>query len=257
MTYRIDPLRDTLRLLRGIVRPSTADPFIQQNPRAIAARSRLFRWDSITNDETHLAVASYEPYQSPEPLLMQHLPADAGRRAFAHLMDASPSRVEAISTLLTQHGIDVQANEDCWKAIAEFVVARIQPSAHTERAVHESSPNNANEWLILRGEHFIAPVWHSVALDLALLMGDHAMQQRPELSWCFWADSGFDEPNAYGRSPWLLDTSQRCDQPSRTLLFEMMTTNLANALETRLRGKKEAADVPLDKLFGSLFVGNH
>lgn len=236
MSYQLGPLRDIARLLRGILRPSEADPFVQQNPRALGAHDTLFLWESIHEATLPTGFTGYTPYQSPEPLLMQHLPADAGRRTFEHLMQMAPVRIDAITKLLTALGHEVQPTAQSWQSIAEFLIEHITPSDVTAQALKITTPSDSMGWLALRSERLVAPLWHSISVDLALLMAAQAMQHHPALEWRFWADSGFEEPEAFGRSPWLQDTSISGDKPVRTLLFEMIAVNMGNALESRLKG---------------------
>lgn len=252
MSYQTGPVRDLARLLRGILRPSKADPFIQQNPHALGKRDTLFRWDSIEPSACTATFEGYVPYVSPEPLLMQHLPASAGRRAFTHLMQAAPERISLIVALLDRHGLSVQGTPESWQSIAAFVVEHISPSAQTKSAIGDGAPVDKTAWIKLRGERFAAPLWHSISVDLSLLMAAQAMHLKPQLGWRFWADSAYDEPAAFGRSPWLQDTTASGDKPVRTLLLESMSTNINNALETRLNGRADPLDVPLDVLFQSL-----
>ena len=252
MSYRINPLADAWRLLRGTFAASLADPYIQQNPRALSHRKDLFQWSSIDTMETSGVFATYSPYRSVEPVLMQHLPTDAGRRAYEHLMILRESRLVEIDSLLSRHGVTVEASEDSWRAIASFLHQYITPSAETEAALVSNPPVAPSEWLQLRGEHFISPLWQSVVVDLALLMGEHVMHAQPSTTWCFWADSGFDGPDAYGRSPWLLDRDRSGEKPHRSLVFERIGNNAHNALEASLKGDDVDGAVPLGDLFTSL-----
>lgn len=256
MTYRINLIADAWRLLRGTLVPSQADPYLQQNPGALRHRKDLFQWSSIDAADPGEVFAGYTPYRSVEPLLMQHLPASAGRRAFDHLMASRHQRLAEIGALLSRHGVSVQVdagNADAWRAIATFLHTQITPGDETAAMLAANPPTSSTDWLRLRGERFIAPLWQSVVVDLSLLLGEHIRCVRSSVDWCFWADSGFSEPEAYGRSPWLLDRQRSGDKPHRTLVFERVAANAHNALEASLKGDTDIdGAVPLGELYTSL-----
>ena len=172
------------------------------NPRAIGARSTLFHWDSLNeaqSSESTAALFGYSPFISCQPLLFDHLPEQYGRQAFNHLMDTRSTRLHTITTLLSSAGVQINASRSCWLDIERWIVKMIEPSAKTQSALDGSWSEHA--LTALKGELFVPPIWHSLIIDLGLLLTHHLQQHCDHLGWVFWADSGVSDAQRFGRSP--------------------------------------------------------
>ena len=195
--YRHNPLLDTLRLVRGVFRPRTADPFIGQWPGAIGARHTLFRWSDIaaeSGDYVH-RFDGYVPYVSPQPFHLEHLPDDYARDAFAHLMSVRAERVHAIAERLEADGIRVAANAGTWATIGDWI------ARHVESSREPDAPSGVVAGRLVPP---LRPLWHSLTLDLTLLLGEQAIERHPDASWRLPCDTPYADASRYGRGLWLL-----------------------------------------------------
>ncbi|MFK7854295.1 MAG: hypothetical protein AB8B79_09295 [Granulosicoccus sp.] len=231
------------------------------NPRAIAARSTLFHWDDLQELDAHSQVAErydYPPFISSQPLLIQHLPEEFGRQAFEHLMSNRTTRLKIIKSMLKDAGIELDASDECWQAIQKWIFDLVEPSQITLSKLGDN-PTKA-DLLQLRGEHFTHKVWHSLIIDLSLLLADQAQLVHPQLNWVFWADSSIDDAGRFGRSPWLMINKPLTltgEKPSRILVMSMVTGIVQNLLTHRLLDQEPAENDALCRLYSSLLsLGN-
>ena len=243
--YRFNPILDSLRLLRAVVFEKLSgphkDPFIGVHPARILARKTLFKFDDIASEAGHYlhSYPNYVPYISPQPILLEHLPARYGYHAFTHLMRAKQMRLSEITQLLKQSNIAVEATEECWAAIGNWV--RLHVEANLE-PMHNKSQSAAPS---LHGELALRPLWYSILIDLSLLLGEHLIAHSPHYSWQFWGDAHY--PTNLGRSPWILkeplpDNGVWEHQPQIMMPFNLLRNSASKILRDKHRGKQTEHD---------------
>ena len=222
--YRTNLPIDIFRLVRGLM-GGAVDPFINNWPPMITARGTIFKWSDIDED-THtytIKFDGYTPYVSPQPFKMEYLPVPYARDAFKHLMQVLPERVSGITALLESDGVRVAPDLDSWQDIGRWIARHM-----------EARPLAPGETV-----KRLRPLWHSLTLDLALLMGEQTIALRgvERTSWQFYADLPFDRLDESGRELWLLcepvpKHTIRAD-PNRMLPVALMNGVVSGALHGR------------------------
>ena len=219
--YKFNVVLDSLRLIRGIAAPSKMDPFIERRFSKIAQRRTLFQWSMLDSEvgDYHQYYPEYIPYQSSQPLLMQHLPEQFGRDAYQHLMQAKPQRLAQINKLLAGAGITVAPTDESWSHILEWLNEQCVSSNEPAALAHKSDTYC---------EFSTRPVFYSLLMDIALLLGEHAIELRPDFSWAFWGDVPMRNPVSLGREAWVLaeplpKNGQFLKAPSRFLPMKLVS----------------------------------
>lgn len=181
----------------------------------------------------------YEPYISPQPLLMEHLPEKYGRAAFAHLMAMKSTRLFAVEALLRAQGIEPTATAVCWEDIGRWCGEHIEENR--EPALAELGFAKGR---FVALEAVFRPLWYSILIDLCLLLGEHVISRRPGCSWQFWGDMNIKNPGGFGRSPWVLceplPSGKWQHKPNRFLPYELLSASAAVMLRNKLAGKAAA-----------------
>ncbi len=225
-SYRFNALLDSLRLVRGVFLPTKMDPYIERWPARVRDRQNLFQWSMILQETGSYTehYPNYSPYQSSQPLLMQHLPERYGRDAFSHWMNAKAVRIQQITTLLESDGIRVEASDECWQRIIEWMSQQWVPSQEPV-AVQHANP----------GFHEIGrrPISYSLLYDLGLLLGEHAIELCPHYQWMYWGDVPMTDAHALGRTPWVLceplpESGTFTSTPKRFLPVDLVSMSAGN-----------------------------
>lgn len=224
--YKYGYAIDTWRLFRGALFDKYSDPYIETHPPRIAQRKNLFRWSMIAEEvgEYEHNYPDYVPYCSPQPFLMDHLPEKYGRHAFEHILEAKEFRIQQIESLLNSFAIPVESTDQSWRHIIKWLGAQKVLS----KEARVTSRVGAGHGLVLR------PVYHSLVLDVALLLGEHVIKNRPDYSWFFWGDARSENASGLGRSLWVLceplpSGGHFKDPPKRFLPVTIVSTAATNS----------------------------
>jgi hypothetical protein len=237
--YRFNPFIDSLRLIRGILFNNQIDPYIETHPPRILSRKQLFKFSDIQNEsgKYQFTYKGYDPYISPQPLLMKHLPAQYGRHAFQHLIQNKAERIHQIAQLLEQYKIHIEATQACWSGIGNWVLEQIEPN---REPAHISEHTDA----ALIGELRLRPLWYSILTDLSLLLGEHLISLDDRFSWQFWAD--VDYPGL-DHSIWILCepvpiSGKWKHTPSVILPFDVLCISAGSMLKKKQNGTQVIHD---------------
>jgi len=250
--YRHGPLLDSWRFVRAVFRPRSVDPFIGQTPHTIGARSVLFDWSEIAAERGDYAhrFEGYTPYCSPQPFDIEYLPDAYARDAFEHLMRERAVRVGEITALLEADGIDLEPTAGAWATIGDWV------ARHAEESLEPVVPGRLPPGSDIRP---IRPIWHSLMLDLAMLLGEQRIARGHDISWQLGIDTPYTDAHEYGRSPWLLfgplPVSSTTDVPNRALLMELIKGPVFGVLNDRTRSEnvRQGTADAMRHVFGMVF----
>ena len=236
--YRFNYLLDSLRLIRGIFFESSGrphkDPFIGTYPPRILQRKYLFQFDSIKNESGNYLYdySSYQPYLSSQPILIEHLPHQYAKSAFQHLMQQKENRIKQITTLLEKFDIPVEPSSSCWAAIGNWVNKHVEANLEPNYLATKKT-------IIVKNELILRPIWYSIAIDLALLFGEHLIRQNPEGNWQHSGDMNYLKSK---QSPWLLygptPTNDRwLSTPSFVQPLDSIIGGVRKVLAEKIEGK--------------------
>ena len=216
--YKFNVVLDSLRLISKI-----------------AQRRTLFQWSMLDSEvgDYHQHYPEYIPYQSSQPLLMQHLPEQYGRDAYQHLMQAKPQRLAQIKKLLAGAGITVAPTDESWSHILVWLNEQCVSSNEPAALAHNSDTYC---------EFSTRPVFYSLLMDIALLLGEHAIELRPDFSWAFWGDVPMRNPTSLGREGGVFKFVAKVGQ-NKT---QLVNAEFQAGLDTRESG------VRLDNVFLSI-----
>jgi len=251
-SYRYSRALDTWRLVRGIFSPARQDPYIGTWPAMIGARDTLFRWSDIAHDRGMYrhGFEGYTPYVSSQPIRMEHLPEAYARDAFTHLMDARLDRIAEITALLERHDVPSGPGGEPWEAIGRWVVRHVE-SVPPPAGTSDSRAKHAR------------PIWRSITLDLALLLGEQAIARRGQssASWRFHADTPYANAADYGRGLWLLleplPPRPTTAAPARVLIEDLLDGIVSIALHGTPAAvdPEDSAAAAARRLFESIVEG--
>ncbi len=235
-SYRYNLFLDTFRLVRGIFFKSHLDPYIQANPATIGSRKSLFHFDWITHEsgDYEYAYGEYRPYLSSQPLLIQYLPLEYASDAYAHLMVHREQRVKEVTGLLVRSGISVDATRESWSDIGEWVYQHIEENREPGMTAIRSESGE-----FLTAEAMLRPIWHSLIIDLSLLLGEQLINLKAGCGWYFWGESGHAEAARFGTTPWILCESTPAmgkwhHKPDRLLPFDLISDAITFILSRKL-----------------------
>lgn len=246
--YRFNPLLDTSRFLSGLLCAQKKDPYIQTSMSRISSRNHLFTFADINNDTAKCSYVNsgYQPYISPQPLLLEHLPEKYARHAYQHLLANKQARLQQITALLQSQQISVEPSPQSWMAIGDWIAEHIE--------LNTASTIDPDKKVLAIAESDLKPIWHSLLIDLGLLLGEQMISLNKQWSWQFWADKPYE---GAGRSPWILceplpSAKKWQHKPKIKLPLSAIKDNGINLLKDKLNNRLQAQT--LDSGCAYLFV---